>query len=741
MLNQQAVRKTCVRQQDSSDCGVACLRSVLHYYGGDISLERLREISGTSIQGTTLLGLYEAANQVGFDAEGCEADLPALVEHGEPTILHVIMEGDLEHYVLWYGVMNAGSKSEHPVNQDGFRKHIIGDPARGIVELTDQELLGIWQSGKCLTLKPNNQFIKSNDQSGKKRAWFINLIREDISLLMTASGLGLLMAILGMVMAVFSQKLIDDILPSKNMTKLITGISLVAFLLFVRIGLEMLRTYILLRQSKDFSNRIISKFYENLLNLPKAFFDKRKTGDIVARMNDTSRIQRVVSELAGQVLIDILVVTVSIGFLFFYSWQISLALIVCLPAYFLLIFRFHKPISANQRQVMQRYALSESNFISSISGIRPIKAFNRQTVFGELNRSIYGTYQDGIWGLGIIQLRLNLYASISGVIILMGILAASCYMVLHGQLKTGELMAIIGMSSSLLPSVAGLALLAIPLNEAKIAFERMYEFAGLPSENSSNGEKTDSFSFQNLQLKNITFRFPGRRAILNEFSLELKKGEILGLIGESGCGKSTLLQLIERFYKPESGQILINDDTNLESISLEGWRKNVACVPQDVHIFNGTVLDNVILGLKPDRENLETFFSHEPYLTFLNTLPQGLMTLVGEEGLNLSGGQKQWIGIMRALFQKPGLLLLDEATSAMDAQSEQKVLNLLSCLNTNMAILHVSHRLHTLANFCDRIYILDEGKLVNSGSHEILLETDNMYSRFWKHLEPEFLVK
>ncbi|MBE9460760.1 ATP-binding cassette domain-containing protein [Dyadobacter sp. UP-52] len=117
------------------------------------------------------------------------------------------------------------------------------------------------------------------------------------------------------------------------------------------------------------------------------------------------------------------------------------------------------------------------------------------------------------------------------------------------------------------------------------------------------------------------------------------------------------------------------------------------------------------------------------------------MTLVGEEGLNLSGGQKQWIGIMRALFHKPGLLLLDEATSAMDAQNERKVLNLLNSLKTDIAILYVSHRLHTLANFCDRIYILEEGNLVISGSHDELLETDNMYSRFWKDLEIEFLVR
>lgn len=738
MVNTHIIKKTFVRQQDSSDCGVACLKSAIRFYEGDISLERLRELTGTSIQGTTLLGLYEAAQKTGFDAEGCEAGISDLVQHGEPTILHVLVEGELEHYVLWYGHINTlGEERRGDKNNGTIRKHLIGDPARGVIELTDQELANIWKSGKCLTLAPNTRFIKLGYQNKRKKEWFLNLIREDIGLLATASGLGLLMAVLGMVMAVFSQKLIDDILPAKNLTKLLTGILLVTFLLLVRVGLEMMRTYILLRQSKDFSNRIISGFYDKLLDLPKSFFDKRKTGDIVARMNDTARIQRVISQLAGQVLVDVLVVMVSVGFLFFYSWQIALGLIACMPVYFMLIYRFHRPIGEKQRQGMVHYALNESNFISTVSGIRPIKSLNRQSIFGMLNRTMYGVYQDCIWGLAMVQLRLNIYASVSGILILVGILSYASYMVLIGTLKTGELMAIIGMGSSLLPSVAGLALLAIPVNEAKIAFERMFEFTDLDPECFDNSEECQDIVIESLQIKNISFRFPGRKTILNDFSMELKKGEIAGVVGESGCGKSTLLQVIERFYEPESGQLSVNDTVDAHSIPLGDWRKNIACVPQDVHIFSGTVLDNILLGLQPDHENLEKFFNLESISSFVNTLPQGVLTLVGEEGLNLSGGQKQWIGMMRAFIQKPKILLLDEATSAMDAESEQKILQLLLQLKSQMGIIYVSHRLHTLPKLCDRIYILEGGQLTASGSHQDLLERDNLYSNFWKGLIPE----
>ncbi|WP_220466213.1 ABC transporter transmembrane domain-containing protein [Dyadobacter psychrotolerans] len=502
------LKKTFVRQHDSSDCGVACLRSVLRFYGGDISSERLRELSGTSTQGTTLLGLYEAAGKIGFDAEGCEAEIPDLKEHNQPTILHVLVEGNLEHYVLWYGY-SAKYKTTNRKDEANPVVHVIGDPARGIIELSDEELGAIWQSKKCLTIKPTASLKQAEQQNQEKRTWFINLIRDDQGLLIAAAVLGLTMAILGMVMAVFSQKLVDDILPSKNYMKLFAGIGLVTFLLLVRIWLENLRAYILIRQSRDFNNRIIRHFYDNLLNLPKLFFDSRKTGDMVARMNDTARIQKVVSQLAGQVLIDILVVFVSIGFLFFYSWQVAAALLVCLPFYFFLIFSFRNPISVKQRQVMSSYALNESNYINTLQGIRPVKSFNRQGVFSRLNRMVYGVFQNHIFDLGKIQLRLNVYASIAGVIMLICILAYTSYQVLQGNLKTGELMAVLGVSSSLLPSVASLALLAVPINEARIAFERMFEFTSLEPESLVSDIANADFAFESMQIKNITFRFPG----------------------------------------------------------------------------------------------------------------------------------------------------------------------------------------------------------------------------------------
>ena len=746
--HQKTVTKTFVRQHDATDCGVACLRSLTRYYGGEVTPERLREISGTNRQGTTLLGMVQAANALGFAAEGCEADgLAALVEHGQPCVLHVLMEGNLQHFVVWYGLTYSHDRSRKKgrAAEQPERRHLVGDPGRGIVELTDAELDAIWQSKKCLTLSPTERLEKLKTQQNRKWRWLLALVREDKELLATAAVLGLFIAALSMAMAVFSQRLIDDILPGKDHLKLFGGIALVAFLLAVRVGFETLRGYLLLRQSKDFNNRIIGHFYDGLLRLPKAFFRHPQDGRPRGPHERHARIQRVLGQLSGQVLIDVMMVVVSLAFIWAYSWRVAAGLAAALPFYFWLIYRFRHAIRRGQQGVMASYALNESNYISTLQGIRAIKAFNREGTFGTLNRTTYGHFQNNILTLGLVQLRLGVGASLAGVLLLMAVLSFASYQVLHGSLKTGELMALLGMASALLPAVANLALITVPFNEARVAFERMYEFMGLPPESETTPEPTaehrSAADFHRIDLQDVSFRFPGRAALLSGVSLTLRRGEILGLVGESGSGKSTLVQLVERFYAPEAGQITVDGRHAMTGIPLADWRRQVVAVPQEVQLFNGTLLDNILLGAEvSDESTFQEFFERPAFRQFWERLPLGLRTLVGEEGINLSGGQRQWVGLMRALYAQPQVLLLDEATSAMDAASEQLVFELLRELRPQMAVLFVTHRLHVLPRLCDRVVLMESGKITHGGTPETLLRSDNFYSRFWEELQPRALA-
>jgi ATP-binding cassette subfamily B protein len=710
-------------QQDQSDCGISCLLSVVRYYEGNNTFEHLRRLSGTNITGTSLLGLYQAAKEVGFTAEGCEADISALINHPSPVILHVVIDNQLQHYVVCFGTIEKESEI----------KFIIGDPAKGIVYLSINELESIWKSKNCLTLEPNNTFKRTEDTTNQKRQWVKQLIKEDIPLLAIAASIGLGIAILGIVMSLFSQRLLDDILPNKNFLKLNLGIVLVFLLLLVKEGLSAVRQYFLFRQSKDFNNRIVSSFYSKLLQLPKSFFDTRKIGELTARLTDTTRIQRVITQLAGNVVIDTLISLTILVFLFFYSWKIAVSTVLILPIYFILIYKNNKSIIDGQRNIMSSYAMSEANYISTLQGIEPIKNLNKQNLFLSTNNFIYNKYQDSIFSFGKVQIRLGLFANAFGIVFLLSVLLYCSYQVLHSNLKLGELMAILGMCSTILPSVTNLALISIPINEAKIAFDRMFEFAGIEPE--ANDDNCKIVEFKTLCVEKILYRFAGRTPLFRNVSIKVEVGEIIAIMGENGCGKSTISQILQKHYECESGSIRVNKTDDLKDISFETWRNTIGVVPQQVHIFNGTVLENIAFeeaSTKP--HEVLAFLNNYGFSPFIDSLSQSYMTLVGEEGINLSGGQKQIIALARALYHKPQLLILDEATASMDRDSEQFVLQLLSKLKSSMGIIFITHRLHVLKSFCDRIYILENGETSVSGNHDTLLLSKNLYSQYWNDL-------
>jgi len=716
-MNLKSLKNTHILQHDQSDCGVACLLSIIQYYGGSSSLEKLRELSGTTKQGTTLLGLYQTANQIGFTAQGNEADLQAIIDHNEPLILHVLIEKKLQHYVICYGYEN--------------NQFIIGDPGKGVTYYTKEELEKIWVSKTCLTLTPNKDFVKATEIKKSKKAWFLKLLKEDRQLLLISIVLGIGIAVLGMSMSVFSQKLIDDILPSQNTTKLISGIGLLTFLLLVRVGFSSMREFLLIRQSQEFNNRIIDSFYTSLLHLPKPFFDTRKIGELVARLNDTNRVQKVIKIIASNFVIDVLVVLVSFGFLFFYSWQVGVIVLISLPVYFFIIYRFNSKIIKSQKEVMQSYALNESNYISSMQGIATIKNYNRHSFFQKVNQLVFGNLQNKIVTLGKVNVRLSILAGIAGVLFLMAILSYTSFQVYDEQMMLGELMAILGIAGSLLPSITNLALISIPINEAKIAFNRMFEFTSIEK------EKQGTIALQNfnsLVLENLSFRFAGRSQLLKKVNLTVKKGEISAIVGESGSGKSTLGQILQKFYDFEDGTIKINEQYNLKEIKLSNWRDLVGVVPQEITIFNGNVLDNILLGKEDNPEDVLQFCKQYGFEDFIKEFPQGYATILGEEGVNLSGGQKQIIALVRVLYKKPQLLILDEATAAMDRKTEKFSIDLISKLTKQMGVLCISHRLETLKKYADTIYVLENGETKISGSHEQLVKTANFYSDYWKEL-------
>jgi len=716
------ISKTFVKQYSQFYCGLACLASVVKYYGGETTQEKLRENSGTTLNGTSLLGLYQAAQKLGFGVGAFEADIQNLKELKEPVILHIVKDHTLEHFVVYYGLNNE--------------KFIIGDPASGIEYYTEIEFETVWKSKALLQLTPGKNFITQKNESENKRIWFLQLIKDDYPILAIAAFLGVVISALGLATAIFSQKLIDHILPEKNIRTLILGVTIFGVILLARSIIGYVRSIFLVRQSRDMNNRLVNGFFSKLLFLPKPFFDSTTTGDMVARLNDASRIQKVVVYLSSQVIIDVLVVLISAGYIFAYSVSAGLFSLISIPVFGLLAWRFNHRVIVAQRHVMQSYAATESKYIDTINGVKTIKIFNRESLFAKIVNTVYGFFMQKVFDLGLLGAKLNLWISAVSALLLTGIISWSAYLVLNEQLLLGQMMAIITLVGGLGVSVLNIAMAAIQFQEARVAFDRMYEFAAAEPE--YNSEKPDkeinepTFQIEKLEVTNLNFRFPGKSLLLKGINFEVKRGEIITFFGEIGCGKSTLLSVLQRFHKMESGEILVNNAV-WGQFSTKEWRTNVATVEQHVQLFNGTVLENISLEEKTDVEKVVAFCQKYGFHDFIMEFQQGYVTIINENSTNLSGGQRQLIALARALYSRPQLLLLDEATAAMGRRTEKFVLELLNKLKNEMPVIFVTHR-PQLARYTDRIYVI-EGKIISaSGKHEELITKSSFYRSAFEEL-------
>lgn len=682
------IEKAFVKQNNQSWCGLACLSILCRYYVGDMSQEKLVRISGTNVSGTTLLGLYQAANTIGLEAEGLEGNIEELSKLDNPAILHFTLEDGLLHYVVYFG--KSGDK------------FILADPAKGISYIDRGTLDKLWKSKTLLSVKKGENFKEVKDISKAKYEWLKSLLKPDFQILSVVLILNMVVSVLGITLALFSQKLVDDILPSKDFNRLILGTAILTALLLAKNFIGYLRTILSARQIKEFSNRIVGQFYSIILYLPKVFFDSLKTGEVTARLNDASRIQRTISYIFSTFIIDVLTIIVVAVFLFIYWWPTGLITIIGSLLFAYVFLKNAKKIIEGQKGVMVNYAQSESYFFDSVQGIDVIKSYGRENVFSSSGKGIYSIFQNSIFDLTILNNKIGLWAQNIAVILIISVISIGSYGVISDKITLGELMAIMAFSSTLLGSMSSLMGAYFTYQEAKVAYNRLYEFVSIEGEEvtattditSSGIEKIMSdelLSVDSLEIKNASFRYIGRPLVLKNLNFLAKKGETLAIVGDIGCGKSTLLSLILRLYWLEAGDILANNKS-ISQFSLNQWRSQVGLMPQNIKLFNATLIENICLeateeNFKKAIELCEKLGMSE----YFNSLPLSYLTRVGEDGINLSGGQRQLVGLCRALFKNPSVLLLDEPTNNMDRKSTSLLWTIIENEKKNRICIIVTH--------------------------------------------------
>ena len=697
-----------VRQYDQADCGPACLLSVLKYYGGNDNLVHVRELCQTTSDGTSMLDLVFAAKDLGMKAEGGRGNYQALMNEKLPCIAHVTMDNGRTHFVIIYKISESNL--------------LLGDPGRGLYKLKREDFERIWNSNAVILISPGR--LLYNKKQIHWTQWIYSFIKQESLWINQSVFLGIIYTILGLVTAVLIQRLIDEFIPSKNIKNIrYFGVLLCLVFLF-KASVGYLRERFLVILNKRLSKSINGEFLRHLFKLPKHFFDTRKKGDITARIHDIIRIQQAVIRISGSLIIDILIVVGAVLMIFYFSLLIGWMMLIFLPPYIIILLFHSRPFKKLQNDVMTEFARVESIYIDSLDGMDDILNFNVSESFSNSNKLIYGIFQDKIELLGFKRIRLTFLVETCGGLITVALLILGAIAISLDQMKLGEMIACYSLMSFIIPAVNRSIEANISIQGAFIAIRRLRDLLLVEKENDS-GNKPFEMK-RSLKIEKAQFSWSADKQLFQNLEMQIPKGKLISLWGPSGVGKTTLVHMINRKYRTESGKILL-DDIPADEIKLGEYRKNIAIVPQQVKLFNGTIGENIVLGRPTSSlEEQKDLIHRYGFSNFFSRFDYGLFTRVGEDGRILSGGEKQMIGLARALFDRPEILIVDEGLTALDREIEKLIFSILLQYSKSHSVLINTHNIRIIMQ-TDYLYVLKNGFIIQHGHPDQLLKKDGFF--------------
>lgn len=704
-----------VKQRDITDCGAACLASVAGYYKLQLPVARIRQIAGTDKRGTNVLGLVTAAEKLGFEAKGVKGTTDALPKIPLPAIAHVI-RNNLQHYVVIYTVrkdnvtyMDPGDGDVHTENIEAFAR--------------------IW-SGVLVLLVPGGEFrAEDRKVSIYKRFWL--LLQPHRSVIVQSLFGAMIYTLLGLSTSIYLQKIIDHVLTSGNRNLLnLMSIVMIAILL-IQIFIGVSKNIFMLGVGQKIDARLILGYYKHLLKLPQPFFDTMRIGEIISRINDAVKIRAFINDVAISLIVNILIVVFSFSLMFVYSWKLALILLISIPLYIIIYLITNQLNKKRERRLMEESAELESQLVESLTAVRTIKqfgieAFSNIKTENRFIRLLGSVYQSSV--NAFFSIHSSEFVSRIFTIIVLWIGAG---LVIDSTITPGELLSFYALIGYLTEPVSSLITTNKSVQNTLIAADRLFEIMDLERERNENKIELRPELVGDIRFVNVSFSYGTRIDVFEDVSLHIRKGEITAIIGESGSGKTTLTSLLLKLYPLKSGKILIGD-INLEHIENQSLRCLVASVPQQLNLFAGNVIENIAVGeFHPDMQRITDICTRLGMTPFIEKLPAGFETYIGENGASLSGGQKQRLAIARALYRDPEILLLDEATSSLDSESEvyvQQTIHQLKAAEKTVVI--IAHRLSTVIR-ADKIIVLEDGRVVEEGTHHALLQVNGKYQKMW----------
>ncbi len=715
------------KQNEEKDCGPTCIKIIAKYYGKTINTQQLRTLSETTREGSSLLGLSEAVETIGFRSLGVKLSYKKLCEAPLPCIVH----WNKIHYVVVYRI----------------KKGIVyvSDPAHGLIKYTKKEFIKSWignnadditKEGIALLIEPTPKFYKSEFEEDEKFGFnfiFKYLFKYKRFVVQLIIGL-LAGSLLQLILPFLTQSVVDVGIQNQDINFVYLILFAQLFLFLGKASLDIIRSWILLHLSTRINISLISDFFIKLMKLPISYFDVRMTGDLLQRINDHKRIEQILTTSSLTILFSFFNLIIFSFVLGYYSLQILGVFVGGSVFYFGWVLFFFKKRKELDYKRFAEVSQEQSKVIELINGMQEIKLHNAERRM----RWNWEYVQARLFKVATKSLALEQTQSVGSSLINelknMFITILSAKLVIDGEITLGMMMAISYIVGQLNSPITQLISFMRDVQDAKISVDRLGEIHNMEDEEKPEDEKITTIPDNaSIALKNVSFRYVGGlEPVLKDVSLTIPANKITAIVGVSGSGKTTLMKLLLRFYNIDKGEILV-DTFNINNISQKAWRDHCGVVMQEGYIFNDTIAKNIGVG----EDHVETQkLAHAVDVAniseYIEGLPLGYNTKIGGEGTGLSTGQKQRLLIARAVYKAPELLFFDEATSALDANNEKVIMKKLDTFFKDKTAVIIAHRLSTVKN-ADQIVVLDKGRIVEVGNHESLIEQKGNYYHLVKN--------
>ncbi|NQX53032.1 peptidase domain-containing ABC transporter [Pedobacter panaciterrae] len=717
------------KQPDAKDCGPTCLRIIARYYNKSIPLQQIRMLSETTREGSGLMGLSNAAEHLGFRTLGVKIDFNTMVADAPlPCIVH----WNKNHYVVVYKIDKAG-------------RVYISDPSFGLITYTKEEFLKCWigenanentEEGIALILETTPEFYKSEFDDEEKKASFSFLSKYLLKYrsLVAQLIIGLLAgSILSLIFPFLTQSIVDVGIQNQDLNFIYLVLLAQVMLFLGKMGLEIIRSWIMLHLSARINIAIISDFFIKLMRLPISFFDTRMTGDIMQRINDHHRIEQLLTNSSLNTLFSMVNLVIFSVILLIYDYRLFIVYLIGAVLYIGWISFFLKKRKELDYKKFSQTAQEQSKVMELINGMQEIKMHNAE----KQKRWDWEFLQVKLFKIQIKALSLEQWQSVGGGFInqvkdiLVSFLAAK--LVLSGNLTLGMMLSVQYIIGQLNAPLLQLIDFIRQAQDARISLERLGEIHDKEDEENTSEQYATEIPQQNIALNNLSFRYTGSDSfVFRNLNLTIPYQKTTAIVGASGSGKTTLLKLLTKFYEPSTGEIKIGN-TNMKNISPRFWRSHCGVVMQESHVFDDTIANNIGIGEDiVDKEKLRKAIDIANIKEFIESLPLSYNTKIGNEGLGVSGGQKQRIFIARAVYKSPDYIFFDEATSALDANNEKIIIENLEQFFKGKTAIVIAHRLSTVKH-ADKIIVLDKGMVVEEGNHAELVSKKGEYYRLIKN--------